>query len=243
MQIWNSKSFQFPNIFEYFKAFIHLFYPHICLQCGTDELADQHILCEYCESQLPYTNFSLIENSPVEKMFWGRAKINTVISILFFTKDSIVQKIIFELKYKQNKKAGYLLGKLIAYEITNSNKFDKIDFLIPIPISKKRERNRGFNQAKIICEAIVANGFKVSIFNGLVKQKDTATQTHKGRLQRSNYSESLFYLNDPNCLQNKHLLIVDDVLTTGATIEAVYQCLCVANPASIHLATAAYTLH
>ena len=230
-------------ISEFLKAFFHLFYPHICLQCGTDQLEDKNVLCKKCEAKLPFTNFSSIQSNPVEKIFWGRAPIDTVNSILYFTKDSIVQKIIFELKYKQNKKAGYLLGKLIANELINSSKHIQVDYLIPIPISKKRLRARGFNQTQIICNSIIAHGYEVSLFNGLHKLKDTLTQTHKDRTQRADQTNNLFYLNDFEALTNKHLLIIDDVLTTGATLEAAAIILSQANPASIHIVTAAYTIH
>ncbi len=237
------KLIRYLKISEYLKALFHLFYPHICLQCGTDVLEDQYVICKHCESQLPFTNFSQIQNSPVEKIFWGRVKIQTVVSILFFTKESIVQKIVFELKYKQNKKAGYLLGKLIANELIYSNKHKHIDYLIPIPISRKRLRGRGFNQAQVICESIIAHGYNIPIFKGLVKLKDTPTQTHKDRKNRGNQTNSFFFLNDFENLTNKHLLIIDDVLTTGATLEAASYILSQSNPASIHIATAAYTLH
>jgi ComF family protein len=237
------KFLRYPIISDYLKSFLHLFYPHICLQCGIDQLDDRHVLCNTCESQLPFTHFALMQNSPVEKIFWGRVKIQNVISVLFFTKDSIVQTILFELKYKQNKKAGYLFGRLIAYELIKNYKFGSIDYLIPIPISNKRLRKRGFNQSQVICEAIVDAGFEAPIFKGFYKIKDTQTQTHKDRLQRSNNINSMFYLKAPQLLKNKHILIIDDVLTTGATMESAINCLFQYNPASIHIATAAYTLH
>jgi predicted amidophosphoribosyltransferase len=91
---------------NYFTSFLHLLYPHICLQCGTDQLEDQQVICTSCESQLPFTQFHQIKDSPVEKIFWGRVPIEHAIAVLFFTKESCVQQIIFELKYQQNKKAG-----------------------------------------------------------------------------------------------------------------------------------------
>ncbi len=226
----------------FLKALLHLFYPHICLQCGTDELGEYQVLCDNCESQLPYTHFTQIQHSPVEKIFWGRVQISSVVSVLFFTKESIVQKIIFELKYKQNKKAGYLLGRLIAYELINAGKYNAVDYLVPIPISKRKLRTRGFNQSQIICEAIIANGFNVPIFNGLTKSKHSDTQTHKDRMQRGAQSENLFSLAHVKVITNKRLLLIDDVLTTGSTIEAACICLLEAKPLTIQLATAAYTL-
>lgn len=228
---------------SYLQALIHLFYPHICLQCGKDELGKDQIICDACEALLPFTQFDDIHNNPIEKIFWGRVSIKNAMAILFFTKESIVQKIIFELKYKQNKKAGYLLGRLMAIELLNNEKIRDIDYLIPIPISKSKIKKRGFNQSLLICESMVANNYLVPIFTGLLKSKEVTTQTHKDRLQRAAQSNSLFSLTQLAQLKGKHLLIIDDVITTGATLEAACHCLLEAQPASIQIATAAYTYH
>ncbi len=232
----------FLTLHSYLQGFIHLFYPHICLQCATTELLNNQVICDCCELQLPYTYFITMGNSPVDKIFWGRAQFQKSNAVLFFTKESIVQKIIFELKYKQNKKAGLLLGRLIAQEILSNLDYPPIDYLIPIPISKQKLRKRGFNQCQIICEGMVSYGLNAPLFQGLSKIKNTQTQTHKDRLQRSNQSNDLFKLTNADILVNKNILIIDDVLTTGATIEAAYHCLIQAKPSTICISTAAYTL-
>jgi ComF family protein len=226
---------------SFLQGFVHLFYPHICLQCAKEELLNSQVICDQCERELPFTLFTSISNNPVEKVFWGRAQIQYASSVLYFTKESIVQQIIFELKYKQNKKAGYLLGKLIAQDILSSIQFNDINYLIPIPISKQKLRERGFNQSRIICEAIVRYGVKASIFDGLKKIKNTTTQTHKDRLQRGSQPNNLFNLTNSPTLKDKHVLIIDDVLTTGATLEAAIYCIQSAKPAMIYISTAAYT--
>jgi ComF family protein len=230
------------SVQSYFHAFLHLFYPHICLQCGTDALAQHQALCSNCEAQLPFTHFGNMQNNPIEKIFWGRVPVDYAYANLFFTKESIVQKLIIELKYHQNKKAGYLLGSLIALELKTNPKFQPIDYLIPIPIRKRKLRKRGFNQSLVICEGILSSGIQAGIFTGLLKTKNTLTQTRKDRLQRSAQANTLFYLTNFNQLNNKHLLIVDDVITTGATLEAACLSLRIAQPASVKVVTAAYTL-
>jgi len=227
---------------SYWEGFMHLFYPQVCLQCASEALSNEQIICNQCEILLPYTHFSKLSNSPIDKLFWGRVSIQKVNSILFFTKESIVQRIIFELKYNQNKKAGYLLGKLIAQDILKIPFTSPIDYLIPIPISAFRMRKRGFNQTKLICEAMLANGILIPLFEGLVKTKNTATQTKKDRLQRGIHTNKMFTLQNDQCLLNKNILIIDDVLTTGATIEAAVQCIQKAKPSAIFVYTAAYTL-
>ena len=208
-----------------------------------DVLRKEQIICDDCETQLPFTHFGVMQVNPVEKIFWGRFNIAHATAILFYTKESIVQQIIIELKYRQNKKAGYLLGRLIAHELMNNNKYCHIDYLIPIPISKRKMKKRGFNQSMIICEAIVESGFQVPIFIGLQKNKESVTQTQKDRLQRAQENNALFSLTQVPTLHSKHLLIIDDVITTGATLESACHILLQAQPASISVATAAYTYH
>jgi len=228
---------------EYLQGIVHLFYPHICLQCGMDELSKEQIICDACEASLPFTHFDQMQNNPIEKIFWGRTHIHNATTILYFTKDSIVQKIIFELKYNQNKKAGYLLGRLIANELKGNSNYSKMDYLIPIPISKRKSKKRGFNQSMIICEAMVASGYKVPLFTGLIKSNNGSTQTRKDRIQRASNSNSFFSLLHSNKLNGKRLLIIDDIITTGATLENACQCLMQSQPFSIQIATAAYTYH
>ena len=140
---------------EYLHAFLHLFYPHLCLECATDLLSSDSVLCISCENKLPYTDLFSIENNIIEKIFWGRSVILAAGAGLFFTKDSIVQILIFELKYKQNKKAGWLLGRIIGTSIQGLDRFKNMDLLIPIPLTPKKQRQRGLNQSMIICEGIL----------------------------------------------------------------------------------------
>lgn len=237
MQLWKN------SILPYLKALVHLFYPHICLQCGTDILLDQQIICNNCEATLPYTHFAHMQNNPIEKIFWGRCSIANATATLYFTKDSLVQKLMVELKYKQNKKAGYLLGRLIANELSKAPNYSNIDYLVPIPISKKKIKKRGFNQSLLLCNSIARNGFAVPIFTGLIKSKETISQTQKNRLTRAVSASMLFTLQQQNAIKGKHLLLIDDVITTGATMENAYNCLMQAQPASIRIASAAYTYH
>ena len=227
----------------YSAGFLHLFYPHICMHCGSEELSPETVLCEACEKNLPYTKFLAIENNKVEKIFWGRVPIQKAGASLFFTKDSIVQSLIFALKYKNQKKAGRLLGNIIGQDLLNSQRFKNIDCMIPIPLSKKKQRARGYNQALVICEGIQEKLPHITILPNLLKEKSSKSQTLQNRIERNNLSEQPFKLIAPSLLKNKNVLIVDDVITTGATMEAAAIYLWKeAQPQSISIVAAAYTI-
>ena len=227
----------------YSAGFLHLFYPHICMHCGSEELSPETVLCEACEKNLPYTHFLPIEKNIIEKIFWGRVSIHEAGASLFFTKDSIVQSLIFALKYKNQKKAGRLLGNIIGQDLLNSQRFKNIDCMIPIPLSKKKQRARGYNQALVICEGIQEKLPHITILPNLLKEKSSKSQTLQNRIERNNLSEQPFKLIAPSLLKNKNVLIVDDVITTGATMEAAAIYLWKeAQPQSISIVAAAYTI-
>lgn len=227
---------------NYLSGFIHLIYPKICLQCGGTDLIQYQILCNPCYESLPFTEFFEIENNQVEKIFWGRLALGPSGAALFFTKNSIVQLLLFELKYKKNKKAGILLGNMMGNSLKKSARFHQIDFLIPLPIRKSKERERGYNQSAILCEGITAVFPIPILISVLFKNKKTRTQTHKDRIERGQNREALFGLKNARLIFNKRLLLVDDIVTTGATVESAGLCLLQAKPASLQFAAAAFTL-
>ncbi len=227
---------------KYLLGFLHLIYPKICLRCGSTDIYKHHVLCPKCYLQLPYTDFFEIENNSVEKIFWGRINLGPSGAALFFTKNSIVQLLLFELKYKQNKKAGLLLGNMVGYAIKKTSRFNDIDYLIPIPVRKNTERTRGYNQSEVLCEGIAAI-FPIPVLSTvLIKNKKTTTQTHKDRIERGKNKAAIFGLKNAAQIFNKRLLLIDDIITTGATVEAAGLCLLQAKPRSLQFAAAAYTL-
>lgn len=199
---------------------VHLFYPHNCIGCGSDVIEKENLLCLECINDLPHTSFALHANNQVEKIFWGRLQIHSAMSEFYFSKDSIIQNCIHEFKYRSNKKAGLYFGKMIGKSILNSNRFLNIDALIPLPLFNQKEIKRGFNQSAILCEGIKGIMKIPVITKNVIRIIPTETQTKKGRTQRWENVEKSFSVVDKEALKGKHVLLVDDVITTGATMEA-----------------------
>ncbi|MEP6927362.1 MAG: ComF family protein [Ginsengibacter sp.] len=199
---------------------LHFFYPHNCLGCGSDIIEKENFLCLECINNLPHTNFAMHANNPVEKIFWGRISINAGMSEFYFSKDSIIQNLIHEFKYRGNRKVGLFLGNMIGKSLLSSNRFSKINALVPLPLFSQKEFKRGFNQSAILCEGINEITNIPSITKNVIRIIHTETQTKKGRIQRWENVEKSFSVLEPSALKQKHLLLVDDVITTGATLEA-----------------------
>jgi ComF family protein len=221
---------------------LHLLYPQICFGCGTDEVEKNMPLCPNCIQDLPFTDFFGINENPVEKIFWGRANVQNAGALFFFTKDSLIQKLITELKYHHNKKVGVLFGKLMGDAIAVEEKFKQIDLIIPIPINASKINSRGFNQSEVIAIGMQQVWHRPILNNVLIKRSWSNSQTKKNRKARLQQLPDLFFLQKPTSIEGKHILLVDDVLTTGATLEAAVTSLMTGSPASVSIAVAAYTL-
>ncbi len=223
-----------------FTDALYLFYPHICLGCGSDIIDKKNLLCLYCINELPHTNFALHENNPVEKIFTGRIKIKAAHSEFYFSKGQLVQHLIHQLKYKNNKEIGYYLGELMGNSLLRSNRFSNIDYLIPLPLFADKEFKRGYNQAEIICQGIHISTQIPVMLNNVVRRRSTETQTRKHRTERWENVEGSFTIMNPATLKGKNLLLVDDVITTGATLEACGQVILRVPDTSISFASLAH---
>lgn len=203
-----------------FQDTLHLFYPHICTGCGSDILPRENLLCARCLNNLPVTGFASHPNNPVEEIFWGRIQLKAAHSEFYFDKHALIQHLVHQFKYKSNQLIGLYLGGMLGKTLISSKRFEKIDALIPLPLYAEKERKRGYNQAAIICNGMSPIMNIPVITNKLVRQRYTETQTKKHRTERWRNVEGSFTINDPGALKGKHLLLVDDVVTTGATLEA-----------------------
>jgi ComF family protein len=203
-----------------FADTLHLFYPHVCTGCGSDLVTEKNLLCLKCINDLPHTNFAQHANNPIEKIFWGRLPITSAHSEFYFSKESLIQHLIHQLKYKNNKEIGIYLGQLVGRKMLASNRFNEIDYLIPLPLYPDKEHKRGFNQATIICNGISSVMNIPVISNNVSRLRFTETQTRKHRTERWENVEGSFIVKKPEALKGKHVLLIDDVITTGATLES-----------------------
>ncbi|MEO8721011.1 MAG: ComF family protein [Ginsengibacter sp.] len=202
-----------------FKSISHLFYPHTCIGCGSDVIQNENFLCLECINDLPHTDFAMHANNYLEKKFWGRMALTSAMSEFYFSKDSIVQNMIHEMKYRGNRKAAHYFGKLMGKSLLNSNRF-QADVLIPLPLFESKEKMRGYNQSEILCNGISEIDQIPVSRNNVIRKVFTETQTRKHRLERWKNVENIFQIIDPKSLEGKHVLLVDDVITTGATLDA-----------------------
>lgn len=219
-----------------------LFYPHICAGCGSNALDEKQILCFQCHSELPFTGFEHHADNPIEKIFWGRLPVRAAMSLFYFNKESSVQHLLHHLKYKGKKQVGHVLGGMIAEKLINSLRFAHVDALIPLPLSVKKEKQRGYNQAMAIAEGMASQLKLPIIENAVVRTKATESQTHKNRIERWENMKDVFQLTDPTLVANKSILLIDDVITTGATLEACGHALLLAKTITLNIASVAYTV-
>ena len=219
---------------------LHLFYPHVCTGCGSDLLQADNMLCLKCIHNLPHTDFANLSNNPVEKYFWGRIPLTAAYSQFYFSKEFLIQHLIHQLKYKGDTEIGFYLGEMMGKTLLSSSRFSSIDALIPLPLYADKEHKRGYNQAAVICNGMSAV-MNVPVLNGaVIRQHATETQTRKHRTERWENVKQSFKVAKPAELGGKHLLLVDDVVTTGATLEACGHVILEVEHVNLSIATLAY---
>ena len=182
---------------------------------------------------LPKTNFHKSEENPVSKVFWGRVNLTAATSMYFYRKGGKVQQLIHHLKYKGHKEIGVFLGEMYGKQLIESPLYTDIDLIIPIPLHKSKLKKRGFNQAELFASGLASSMQKEMDVKSLVRQVATSTQTKKTRYKRWENVSEIFKLEIPENIQGKKILVVDDVITTGATMEAFIQSIQKANDVKV----------
>lgn len=225
-----------------FQDLCHIFFPHVCIGCGTDIISRSTTICARCLHTLPLTNFNAYTNNPTEKSFWGRLPLLHATSLCYFSKGSLTRHLLHQLKYNGNKEVGYFLGRLMGTSLLESTRFNNIQALIPLPLHPSKEKKRGYNQAKLLCEGM-AELMQLPILNNAIKRTSfTETQTLKNRHERWQNMEDRFQLLEGADIAEKHILLVDDVITTGATLEACGNELLKGNGTKLSIATLAIAM-
>ena len=200
-------------------SFLHFIFPKICSGCGSDLVSEETVLCMHCMADLPETNFEKHPGNPVEKLFRGRLQLINASAQYYFTKESLMQRLMHLFKYKSNKELGIQLGRMMGDSLKQSGRF-QVDALIPLPLFPAKEKRRGYNQAALLCEGISESIAVPVLYDVVTRPQHTESQTKKGRIERWKNIEGKFELTNPASIFNKHLLLIDDVITTGATLEA-----------------------
>lgn len=215
---------------------LSLLFPHTCASCQSDLLERDSEICGSCLLDLPETGFTGLPDNPVEKLFWGRLPLRSASSLYYFNKGGAIQKLLHEIKYKGNRALAIQLGKNLGKAIAQFHTPGSLDALIPLPLFPKKERQRGYNQAQLISEGIsLVTGLPV-LNDVIIRPEHTETQTKKGRLERWKNIDGKFDLKDPAAIKGKSLLLVDDVVTTGATLDSCGQELLKAGNIHLHIA-------
>jgi len=220
--------------------FARLFFPHQCAGCGSDLLNRESPLCARCLHALPVTNFHQYSGNPVEQCFSGRLPLVSAASYCYFTRHTMMQELLHAFKYKGRKEIGLLLGRMMGTALRDSGRFNGIDMLVPVPLHAGKEKKRGYNQSVLLCQGMSEVLGLPVIDQALVRRSFTETQTHKNRIERWQNMQGQFKLLKPELIEGRHLLLVDDVITTGATLEACGRVLLEAEGVRLSVAALAY---
>ena len=205
----------------WFHSFWSLLFPRCCVVCGSPLSRGEECLCTCCNINLPRTGFHLRKDNPLECLFWGRIPgLKRASSFLFYRKGSDFRRILHLLKSGGYKVLGEVMGRYMAAELSSGGFFDGVDMIIPVPLHRKKQKLRGYNQSEWIARGIASVTGIPLCAECMIREKNTETQTRKSTFERWENVEGIFRLCDTVHFEGKHVLLVDDVLTTGATTVA-----------------------
>lgn len=205
---------------NWIHSFLDLILPSCCIVCGCSLSQSEKYICTACNIEIPRTNYHLLPDNPVEKFFWGSIPIERASSFFFYYRGSKFKHILYDLKYKGEKGIGVVMGEIVAAELLHSGFFQNIDLIIPVPLHKNKEKKRKYNQSERFAAGLsMVTGIPVDPAL-ILRIEDTDTQTRKSVFSRWENVEGIFTVNQSEKVSARHILLVDDVLTTGSTITA-----------------------
>ena len=224
-----------------FYDFLCLIYPRLCYACNASLSQHEDVLCAICQFHLPKTNYHLDDDNPLAKNFWGRVPIAHVAALYHFKKGGNVQNLIHQFKYNGKTEIGTYIGESYGKDLLQSDFFKDVEVVIPVPLHKRKKRKRGFNQSEIFAKGLSTAMQIPCDTKTLVRTTASKTQTKKSRFKRWENVKEIFAITDTASLKGKHILLVDDVITTGATIEACVNQLLTISDVKISVAAMACT--
>lgn len=199
---------------------LNLFFPVVCNACSNVLTDNEQIICINCRHQLPVTNFHFDDSEVVKKIVYGRVKLEKATALLHFSKKGKVQQLLHNLKYRGHKGIGGFFGKWLGKELSTIEAYKQVDVVVPVPLYKTKLRKRGYNQVEQFGKEIAKSLNADYNDKVLIKTKATKTKVFEGRLSRWNDDGAVFAISENKSLEGKHILLVDDIITTGATVEA-----------------------
>lgn len=226
---------------NFLKDLFYIFYPKICVVCDEKLVENESLICTTCRHDLPLTNFQDYRNNKITQTFYGRVLIEKGYSLLFYQKEGITKQLIHALKYKGSEEIGAFFGNWLGELLKENKEFDVIDCVIPVPLHHKKLKERGYNQVSKFGQRLSFFLNVPFIENELIRISSTKTQTFKARFERFTNIDTKFALQNPNQFYNKHILLIDDVITTGATLEACAKEFLKTENCKISVLTMAYT--
>ncbi len=208
---------------KYLTSLADFVFTHTCTICSKELYTQDHLICWQCLENLPITKFEQHNENPVSKYFYGRIQFSIAAAWLYFSKSSAVQQLIHLYKYRNEKELAIYLGRQMGYALQKTDWINTVDVIIPLPLNKKKLLKRGYNQAYLLSQGIGEVLQKPVEQLAVIRTKFTETQTRKSRIQRWLNVEEVFDVENAELLNDKHILLIDDVVTTGATLEACAQ--------------------
>lgn len=229
----------YPKLTNILNDIGNVLVPKVCFGCNAHLLGGEHLLCTPCRNDLPLTEYNFNVENPVDRIFYGRINIKKANSFLFFTENGIVQQLLHHLKYKNQEIVGDFLGDWFGQTIEENGFLRDIDLVIPVPLHITKKRQRGYNQVDRFAKCLAEHLDAEYAEDILIKTSNTRTQTKKGRIGRWYDNRSLYTVSNIDSIENKNVLLVDDIITTGATIEMCAKALQESKNVNVYMASMA----
>ena len=222
------------------RDFINLFFPPVCAICGTPLVGDEHDLCARCLLKLPEALNAEGDDNLAEGRYRGRFPFHAATAMLHFTKNNDTRRLLHQIKYHGKQSLAVMMGRQMGLRLAADPRFDGVEILVPVPLHRKKQRRRGYNQSELLCRGIAQTFARPIVSDNLKRLRNTHTQTHMNRQERMDNMKDGFLLTRPEQFAGHHILLVDDVVTTGATTEACCKALLAA--ANIRISIAALAI-